>query len=108
MSYERSGFPLGLMTLGALIGMLVCGLSYWPVVFELQQKMKVQPFPPGGLKYWFCWLLPLGVVAVVFIPLALAWRSGRSVMLSFAIAFLFVGGALCMFGYSIDNMPNYM
>ncbi len=29
-------------------------------------------------------------------------------MLSFAIAFLFVGGALCMFGYSIDNMPYYM
>lgn len=105
MSNERSGFPLGLMTLGALIGMLVCGLSYWPVV---QQKMEVQSFPPGGLKYWLCWLLPLGVVAVVFIPLALAWRSGRPVMLSFAIAFLFVGGALCMFGYSIDNMPYYM
>jgi hypothetical protein len=29
-------------------------------------------------------------------------------MLSFAIAFLLVGGALCMFGYSIDNMPYYM
>lgn len=28
-------------------------------------------------------------------------------MLSFIIAFLAVGGALCMFGYSIDNMPHY-
>ncbi len=32
----------------------------------------------------------------------------RAVMLSFMIAFLAVGGALCMFGYSIDNMPYYM
>ncbi|WP_047890110.1 hypothetical protein [Rhodococcus sp. ARP2] len=53
-------------------------------------------------------LLPLGVVAVVFIPLALAWGSGRAVMLSFIIALLAVGGALCTFGYSIDNTAYYM
>ena len=29
-------------------------------------------------------------------------------MLSFIIAFLAVGGALCMFGYSIDNTAYYM
>ena len=33
--------------LSALSGMLVCGLSCWPVVFELQQRMEVQSFPPG-------------------------------------------------------------
>ena len=32
----------------------------------------------------------------------------RAVMLSFMIAFLAVGGAPCMFGYSIDNMLYYM
>ncbi|AKE00296.1 hypothetical protein XU06_29260 [Rhodococcus erythropolis] len=60
------------------------------------------------MEYWLCWLLPLGVVAVVFIPLALAWGSGRAVMLSFIIALLAVGGALCTFGYSIDNTAYYM
>jgi hypothetical protein len=59
------------------------------------------------VEYRLWWLLPLGVVAVVFIPLALAWGSGRAVMLSFTIAFLAVGCALCMFGFSIDNMPYY-
>lgn len=52
--------------------MLVCGPSYWPVVFELQQRMEIHSCPPGGVEYRLCWLLSLGVVDVKLIPLALA------------------------------------
>lgn len=44
--------------MSASSGMLVCGLSCWPVVFELQQRMEVQSFPPGR-----CGVLALLVVA---------------------------------------------
>ncbi|GAA3158046.1 hypothetical protein GCM10020255_039760 [Rhodococcus baikonurensis] len=85
--------------------MLVCGPSYCPWSSNCSREWKFDSCPPGGVEYRLCWLLPLGVVAVVFIPLA--WGSGRAVMLSFTIAFLAVGCALCMFGFSIDNMPYY-
>ena len=90
--------------LGALSGMLVCGLSCWPVVFELQQRMEVQSFPPGRG----------GVLALLVVAAGSCRRRIHSTCTGMAIresshaqlaslphcliASLAVGGTLCTFG----------
>ncbi len=50
---------------GACAGVFACVLSYWSAVARLREAWGVETFPPGSAAYWWCWALPLVVLAAV-------------------------------------------
>lgn len=108
VSDKRFESRLALIWWGALAGMLVCVLGYWPSVFALRDAWDVPGFPPGGGLYWLAWALPLGAVATIGTTVFALWHRARPAAGGFTIGCLFTGLALCAFGYSVDNMPYSM
>lgn len=108
VSDKRFESRLALIWWGALAGMLVCVLGYWPSVFALRDAWDVPGFPPGGGPYWLAWTLPLGAVATIGTTVFALWHRARPAAGGFTIGCLFTGPAMCAFGYSVDNMPYSM
>ncbi|ARE34226.1 hypothetical protein A0W34_13610 [Rhodococcus sp. BH4] len=108
MSDVWSGVRWALMWWGALAGIVVCAVGYWPLVYALRRAWDVPVFPPGGGLYWLAWGLPLITVATIGATMFTIWRGARAAVAGFAVACLLTGLAMCAFGYSVDSMPYYM
>ncbi|TCN51633.1 hypothetical protein EV641_10921 [Rhodococcus sp. SMB37] len=92
---------------GALAGILVCAVGYWRLVFALRNAWDVPAFPPGNGLYWLAWGLPLGAVATIGTTVFVTWQGARPAAGGFTAGCLFMGLAMCAFGYSVDSMPYY-
>ncbi len=108
VSDEKRASQLAQGLWGACAGVFACVLSYWSAVARLREAWGVETFPPGSAAYWWCWALPLVVLAAVGAVVFGLWRRARAAVAGFVVACALTGIVMCGFGYSVDSMPYYM